>query len=146
MSTASTSLSTRVDARLKAKFIERAAELGLPPSQLLKRIVEEQFVERPSQEKTLTSDRASKSKGIDQESLARLTLAAKGIGAYKMRRCKHNVRGVCHLWAWDEKPQDASVSTARCEDGYCWAKGRYHVGAHSERCAICDSFKSAEAS
>jgi hypothetical protein len=41
MSTPSTSLSTRVDASTKAEFIKRAGELGVSPSQLLKRLVEE---------------------------------------------------------------------------------------------------------
>lgn len=82
------------------------------------------------------------SPGRDEE-VEKLMRHVEGIGKYRLDRCKHNHGSLCHNWRWDEYPEGYGeyYRLERCVDDECSGKGRYHMPATPERCAICHSFE-----
>jgi hypothetical protein len=128
-----TTISARVDPKVKAKLIERAGELGVSPSTYLKRLVEEDLgAPAGSQRASIAGANPNPRAGRD------LVLGVvRSFGAHRMLDCEHNERGICTYWGYrpEEVREDAEsgLEFVRREEGL-------RAKVSPELCGLCDGY------
>lgn len=135
-----------MDTGLKAEFIKHAGELGIPPSELLKRLVEN-CLAKPSVQNDWSKKGAptTAQESASKLSLDRLLAFVHDVGRRRMGPCgyarKGRQTGKLLCWAWHFNEQDETsmqnLELVKVKEGN---KEDYHAVVTPEMCGSCQLY------